>query len=36
MKALLVEKLPEGDFIYGVKLDGYRALSFKDGKVVRE
>ncbi len=35
MKALLVEKLPEGDFIYGVKLDGYRALSFKDGKKVR-
>jgi bifunctional non-homologous end joining protein LigD len=35
MQALAVEKLPEGDFIYEVKLDGYRALAFKDGKDVR-
>ena len=35
MKALLVEKLPEGDWLYEVKLDGYRALAFKDGKDVR-
>jgi bifunctional non-homologous end joining protein LigD len=35
MKALPAEKLPEGDFIYEVKLDGYRALAFKDGKAVR-
>lgn len=35
MQALLVEKLPEGDWLYEVKLDGYRALAFKDGKEVR-
>jgi len=35
MKALPVEKLPEGDWLYEVKLDGYRALAFKDGKEVR-
>src|SRR5947208_3387997 len=35
MQALAVEKLPEGDFIYEVKLDGYRALAFKNGKEVR-
>jgi bifunctional non-homologous end joining protein LigD len=35
MKALAVEKLPEGDWLYEVKLDGYRALAFKDGKEVR-
>ena len=35
MQALAVEKLPEGDFIYEVKLDGYRALAFKDAKAVR-
>jgi bifunctional non-homologous end joining protein LigD len=35
MKALPVDKLPEGDWIYEIKFDGYRALVFKDGKDVR-
>jgi ATP-dependent DNA ligase len=35
MKALLVEKLPEGDWLHEIKFDGYRALAFKDGKDVR-
>jgi bifunctional non-homologous end joining protein LigD len=35
MKALPVEKLPEGDWLYEIKVDGYRALAFKDGKDVR-
>jgi bifunctional non-homologous end joining protein LigD len=35
MQALLVEKLPEGDWIYDIKFDGYRALAFKEGKDVR-
>src|SRR6516165_9056250 len=35
MKALPVEKLLEGDWLYEIKHDGYRALSFKDGKNVR-
>jgi bifunctional non-homologous end joining protein LigD len=35
MQARAVEKLPEVDFIYEIKLDGYRALAFKDGKAVR-
>jgi len=35
MKALPVQELPEGDWLYEVKLDGYRALAFKDGKLVR-
>ena len=35
MKALAVEKLPEGDWLYEIKHDGYRALAFKDGKAVR-
>ena len=35
MKALPVEKLPEGDWLYESKHDGYRALAFKDGKDVR-
>ena len=35
MKALPAEKLPEGDWLYEIKFDGYRALAFKDGKVVR-
>src|SRR5262245_958650 len=35
MQALLVEKLPEGDWLYEVKLDGYRALAFKEGREVR-
>jgi bifunctional non-homologous end joining protein LigD len=32
MQALPAEKLPEGDWLYEIKLDGYRALAFKDGK----
>ena len=35
MKALAVEKLPEGDWLYEIKFDGYRALAFKDDKDVR-
>ena len=35
MKALPVEKLPEGDWLYEIKHDGYRALAFKDCKDVR-
>src|SRR6516225_11689011 len=35
MNALPVEKLPEGDWFYEIKHDGYRALAFKDGKDVR-
>jgi bifunctional non-homologous end joining protein LigD len=35
MQALPAEKLPEGDWLYEIKLDGYRALAFKDGKDVR-
>jgi len=35
MKALPVEKLPEGDWLNEIKFDGYRALVFKDGTVVR-
>jgi bifunctional non-homologous end joining protein LigD len=35
MQALSVEKLPEGDWLYEIKLDGYRALAFKDGKEAR-
>jgi bifunctional non-homologous end joining protein LigD len=35
MNALPVEKLPEGDWLYEIKHDGYRALAFKDGKDVR-
>jgi bifunctional non-homologous end joining protein LigD len=32
MQALAVEQLPEGDWLYEVKLDGYRAPAFKEGK----
>src|SRR5215471_12361100 len=35
MKALSIEKLPEGDWLYEIKHNGYRALAFKDGKNVR-
>jgi hypothetical protein len=35
MKALPAKKLPEGDWLYEVKLDGYRALASKDGKDVQ-
>ena len=32
MKALPVQELPKGDWLYEIKFDGYRALAFKDGK----
>jgi bifunctional non-homologous end joining protein LigD len=35
MQALPAEKLPDGDWLYEIKLDGYRALAFKNGKEVR-
>jgi bifunctional non-homologous end joining protein LigD len=35
MQALLVEELPDGDWLYEVKLDGYRALAFKESKGAR-
>jgi bifunctional non-homologous end joining protein LigD len=35
MNALPVQKLPEGDWLYEIKFDGYRALAFKDGKDLR-
>jgi bifunctional non-homologous end joining protein LigD len=35
MKALPVGKLPEGEWLYEVKLDGYRALAFKSGTEVK-
>ena len=35
MNALSIEKLPEGEWLYEIKHDGYRALAFKDGKDVR-
>ena len=35
MQALRVAKLPDGDWLYEVKLDGYRALAFKDSRDVR-
>ena len=35
MNALPVQKLPEGDWLYEIKFDGYRALAFKEGKDVR-
>jgi len=35
MKALPVEELPEGDWLYEIKSDGYRAVAFKDGKDAR-
>ena len=31
MKALPVDKLPDGDWLFEIKHDGYRALAFKDG-----
>jgi bifunctional non-homologous end joining protein LigD len=33
-KALPVQKLPAGDWLYEIEHDGYRALAFKDGKDV--
>jgi ATP-dependent DNA ligase len=35
MKALTVQALPVGRWIYEVKFDGYRALGFKNGKETR-
>jgi len=35
MKALPVEQLPDGDWLYEVKHDGYRSVAFKDGKDVQ-
>jgi len=35
MKALPVDKLPEGDWLYEIKHDSYRALAFKEGEKVR-
>ena len=35
MKALPVEELPEVDWLYEIKHDGYRALGFKDGREAR-
>ena len=29
MKAFPVEKLPEGDWLYEIKFDGYRALALQ-------
>jgi bifunctional non-homologous end joining protein LigD len=33
--AFRVAKLPDGDWLHEVKLDGYRALAFKESKDVR-
>jgi bifunctional non-homologous end joining protein LigD len=35
VKARPVRRLPEGDWLYEVKFDGYQALAFKNGKDVR-
>jgi bifunctional non-homologous end joining protein LigD len=35
MKALPVKELPDGDWLYEIKHDGYRALAFKDSKELR-
>ena len=35
MKALPVQDLPAGDWLYEMKFDGYPALAFKAGKEVR-
>jgi bifunctional non-homologous end joining protein LigD len=35
MKALTVQELPAGRWLYEVKFDGYRALAFKSGKESR-
>ena len=35
MKALRVQELPLGDWLYELKFDGYRAIAFKAGKEVR-
>ena len=35
MKAMKVNELPAGDWLYEIKFDGYRALAFKAGDEVR-
>jgi ATP-dependent DNA ligase len=35
MKALTVEKLPEGDWLHEIKINATGALGLKDGKDVR-
>lgn len=35
MKALLVDSAPEGDWIYEIKFDGFRALAFRDARGTR-
>jgi bifunctional non-homologous end joining protein LigD len=35
MKAMKVNELPAGDWLYEMKFDGYRALAFKADKAVR-
>ena len=35
MKARLVERPPAGNWLYEVKLDGFRTLVFKNGATVR-
>jgi bifunctional non-homologous end joining protein LigD len=35
MKARMAERPPEGDWIYEIKLDGFRTLAFKNGGSVR-
>ena len=35
MKALSVQVLPVGQWLYEVEFDGYRALAFKKGKEIR-
>jgi ATP-dependent DNA ligase len=35
MKAMKVNELPAGDWLYEMKFDGYRALAFKADKEVR-
>ena len=35
MKAKLIEELPEGGWIYEVKLDGFRCIALKNGNQVR-
>ena len=34
MQALRVAELPDGDWLYEVKLDGYRALAFKEVRLI--
>jgi bifunctional non-homologous end joining protein LigD len=34
MKARIEDKVPSGDWIYEIKFDGYRAVTYKEGKTV--